>query len=518
MCRSLQKSRGLSRPGANVPQLRGAQSLRSSMPAASIPQAVSGCSPFSARPSASTTPIRLAAVGRSLEVLLVLGKVPTQALVDTGASRSFVRDSLLPGIGVDVRHRACAMSVVVADGRRVRVSSEALLPFSLGSITSRFPFLVLATLTSPVILGIDFMVRFGLSPVPREGIMGLADGSTVPFLPTALSPEATTQAAASHTIPLAGPRRLGEARTPRERQALLGILDSKYFASKSQPLGRATCAVHHIDTGQAHPVAQRLRPTSPREREVIRHQIQEMMTYGAIRPSQSPWASPVVLVGKKDGETRFCVDYRKLNAVTVKDAHPLPRIADMLESLRGSHYFTTLDAAKGYWHIPMAPDSIEKTAFSCSEGLFEFTVMPFGLCNAPATYQRTMQQVLAGLIGHGCLVYIDDILIYSRTFEEHLRMLATVLERCHSAGILLKAEKCLFARDETEYLGHLISSAGVQQDPRKLEKLRQYPTPTDQRAVRAFLGFASYYRKFVKDFALLATPLYALTKEPSAFE
>ena len=372
-------------------------------------------------------------------------------------------------------------------------------------------------LTSPVILGIDFMIKFGLSPVPRQGIMGLLDGTTVPFLPVAISPFSPS-VAALQLGSLAVPLMLGDKCNSEERKALLRLLDPKFFASKTQPLGKATCAVHYIDTGRAYPIAQRLRPTSPRDRETIRHQIQEMLAYGAIRPSQSPWASPVVLVGKKDGETRFCVDYRKLNDVTVKDAHPLPRIADMLESLRGSRYFTILDAAKGYWQIPVAPDSIEKTAFSCPEGLFEFTVMPFGLCNAPATYQRAMQQVLAGLIGQGCLVYIDDILIYSRTFAEHLRMLTTVLERCHASGILLKAEKCRFAQAETEYLGHVISEAGVKPDPKKLDKLRHYPMPTDQRAVRAFLGLASYYRKFVKDFARIATPLYELTKERVTFE
>ena len=270
------------------------------------------------------------------------------------------------------------------------------IPFTLGSIKSDFPFLVMTRLASPVILETDFMIRFGLSPIPRQGIMGLLDGSTVPFLPVAIWPRPTTVAAVDGCAS-SGPIQLGPSRTAKERQAILGVLKDKYFASKGQPLGKANCAVHRIDTGRAYPISQRLRPTSPRDRETIRVQVQEMLEYGAIQPSQSPWASPVVLVGKKDGETRFCIDYRKLNSVTVKDAHPLPRISDLLESLRGSRYFTTVDAAKGYWQIPMDPASIEKTAFSCPEGLFEFTVMPFGLCNAPATYQRAMQKVLAGL-------------------------------------------------------------------------------------------------------------------------
>ena len=346
--------------------------------------------------------------------------------------------------------------------------------------------------------------------------MGLLDGSTVPFLPVAIWPRPPTATVLSGPT-LSGPIQLGPSRTAEERQPILGVLRDKYFASKGQPLGKATCAVHRVETGRAYPIAQRLRPTSPRDRETIRVQVQEMLEYGAIRPSQSPWASPVVLVGKKDGETRFCIDYRKLNEVTVKDAHPLPRISDLLESLRGSCYFTTLDAAKGYWQIPMDPASIEKTAVSCPEGLLEFTVMPFGLCNAPTTYQLAMQRVLAGLVGQGCLVYIDDILIYSRTFREHLRMLETVLQRCYAAGILLKREKCHFGRDETEYLGHVVSAEGVRQDPRKVDNLRDYPVPTDKRAVQAFVGLASYYRRFVTDFAHIAAPLHELTKNGAVF-
>ena len=413
--------------------------------------------------------------------------------------------------------RRCNISVVLADGQPLRIYKEAVIPFRMGALTSQFPFLVLESLTSPVILGVDFMIRFELSPVPCRGILGLRDGSSVPFLPMAMPPVVSRASSVQMENGCCPPVRIDAMRTPAERSAIRAILQPKFFASKHWPLGKATCAVHTIDTGLAYPIAQRLRPTSPSERETIRKQVQEMISDGAIRPSQSPWASPVVLVAKKDGDTRFCVDYRKLNAVTVKDAHPLPRIVDMLESLRGARYFTTLDAAKGYWQIPMDPGSIEKTAFSCSEGLFEFLVMPFGLCNAPATYQRAMQGILAGLIGHGCLVYIDDILVYSRTFEAHLETLRAVLHRCWAAGILLKADKCSFGRGETEYLGHVISSEGVRQDPKKMEKLRRYPIPTDKRSVRAFLGLASYYRRFVKDFARIAAPLHELTKDHTSF-
>ena len=178
-----------------------------------------------------------------------------------------------------------------------------------------------------------------------------------------------------------------------------------------------------------------------------------MLETGAIRPSYSPWASPVVLVRKKDGSVRFCVDYRKLNDATKKDVHPLPRTSDMLESLAGAKIFTTLDAASGYWQIPMSPPDIEKTAFICSEGLFEFTVMPFGLCNAPATYQRLMNLLLAGLTWQSCLVYIDDIIIFSANFATHMRDLEEVLQRLIRAGFLLKGKEMSFRCRSSRILG-----------------------------------------------------------------
>ena len=171
-----------------------------------------------------------------------------------------------------------------------------------------------------------------------------------------------------------------------------------------------------------------------------------MLETGAIRPSSSPWASPIVLVRKKDGTVRFCVDYRKLNDATKKDVHPLPRTSDMLESLAGAKIFTTLDAASGYWQIPMSPPDIEKTAFICSEGLFEFTVMPFGLCNAPATYQRLMNLLLAGLTWQSCLVYIDDIIVFSANFATHMTGLGGSLAATYSSWLSTEGQEVSFRR------------------------------------------------------------------------
>ena len=204
--------------------------------------------------------------------------------------------------------------------------------------------------------------------------------------------------------------------------------------------------------------------------------------------------------------------------MTRKDAYPLPRVDDTLDTLSGAKWFSTLDLTSGYWQVEVEPNDREKTAFCTPDGLFEFKVMPFGLCNAPATFQRLMDLVLAGLQWSSCLVYLDDIIIVGRTFSEHLHNLQTVLTRLREAGLKLKPQKCNLCLPQVEFLGHIVSAGGISTDPRKTEKVRNWPTPTNRREVQQFLGLASYYRRFVQDFAKIAKPLHRLTEKTSKFE
>ena len=218
-----------------------------------------------------------------------------------------------------------------------------------------------------------------------------------------------------------------------------------------------------------------------------------MIQQNIVQPSNSSWASPVVLVKKKNGKMRFCVDYRKVNSVTKRDSYPLPRIDEILDSLEGSKWFTSLDLASGYWQVEMDPKDKEKTAFITTQGLFEFNVMPFGLMNAPGTFQRLMDRVLQEVKGKFVLVYLDDINIYSKTFEEHLEHLNDVFKRLRAAGLKLGQEKCSFCKSKLIFLGHTISSNGVVPDPAKIEKVQNFPIPRNITELRGFIGLASYY-------------------------
>ena len=247
-------------------------------------------------------------------------------------------------------------------------------------------------------------------------------------------------------------------------------------------------------------------------------QVQQMLASDVICPSNSPWGSPVVMVKKKDGSLRFFVDFRQLNAATVKDTHPLPRINDLLDALHGARWFSTLDLKSGYWQVPIMEQDKEKTAFGTSSGqLYEFNQVPFGLCNVPATFSNLMDHVLSGLHWETCLFYLDDIIVFSSTWEEQLARLRQVFERLRHAQLKLGAEKCTFAAKEVSYLGHRVTEEGLLPDPAFLAAIREIPPPKIATEVRSFLGLVGYYRHYVKNFAAIAGPLHALTRKDEVF-
>ena len=275
------------------------------------------------------------------------------------------------------------------------------------------------------------------------------------------------------------------------------------FSNAPGDLARRTSLItsHKIDRGTNKPIRQQPRRLPLAKVDVAHEAIKEMHEQGIIEPSTSPWAAPIVLVKKKDGTNRFCVDYRKLNEVTKKDSYPLPRIDTTLDALAGSTWFSTLDMKRGYWQVDVNKADREKTAFSAGYGLWQFTVMPFGLCNAPATFERLMELVLAGLRWSVCLVYLDDILVHAKTFDQSIAHLRDVFGRFRAAKLKLNPKKCELFRQEVAYLGHVVTRHGIATNPHKIQAVASWPIPKNKNELQGFLGWCSYYRKSVHSFA-----------------
>ena len=307
--------------------------------------------------------------------------------------------------------------------------------------------------------------------------------------------------------------------TDEEREKLTDLLHryGDEFSRNDWDIGVTHLTEHAIKTEGKGPVRLPPRRVPLAHADKEKQAIEDMKAKGVIRESVSPWASPICLVSKKDGGVRLCVDYRKVNELVKPDGFPLPRVQDCLDTVAGSKWFSTFDLTSGYYQVPLKEEDIPKSAFVCKYGHYEMTRMPFGLNSAASTFQRTMELALQGLQWITCLIYIDDVVVFGRNFDEHLARVEEVLQRMKTAGLKLKPEKSNMFQTSVVFLGHVVSADGVKPNLANIAKVVDWPQPKTPKQVRQFVAFGSYYRRFVKDYASIVRPMVELTKAGKRF-
>lgn len=433
-----------------------------------------------------------------------------RALYDPGASRT-----VMGNIGLQLAS-ACGRQLVPATGRGARVANGAYtplvghvtLPFEVAGIKKDLRVAIMPELDTDCYLGANFMRTFETVHDACENQLYVKTAGRKVDLEVASISETLVTTLAS----------IGLADVQPQEKERLNELISKHRANEVGPLGCTTWIDHSINTGTTRPIKQRYYPVSKKMEEEMHSQVDEMLSNGVIEPSNSGWSSPVVMVKKANGKYRFCVDFRKVNAVSQPDAYPLPYMDAILRKLQKAKYISTIDLSSAYHQIPLEEGSRPTTAFTVpGKGLFQFKRMPYGLSYAGATFQRLIDKVIGPELEPYAYSYLDDIIIVSEDFETHMKILDKVLTRIQSAGLTINWEKSEFCRNEVKYLGVIVNRDGFRPDPAKVEPILNYPAPKNIKQLRRFLGMASWYRKFLDNFATIAEPLTRLTSVKRAY-
>lgn len=428
----------------------------------------------------------------------VLGRT-LLGLLDSGSSATLISEAGLRtflDLGLKL-NRTKQIKCTVANGNTCTTIGTVSTPMCLMGKVRMIEVLVVPHLSSHLILGSDFWLSMDVVPDLKRNVWHFGQEDIIPV--SGIKDE--------------------NSLTPEERDRLESQLE-EMFERMGTGLGFTTVSEHEIVLKPGTtPIKQRYYPVSPYKQKIMDDELKKMLEMDIIEPSKSSWSSPVLLVPKKDKSYRFCVDYRALNAVTRKDAYPLPYVSAILDRLRGAKYLSSMDIKSAYWQISVKEECRELTAFTIpGRGLFHFKRMPFGLSNAPASWQRLIDQVLGADLEPYVFVYLDDIIVFSPDFQTHLELLRKVFDRLTAAGLTLSKEKCKFCCPSLKYLGFVVDSQGVHVDVEKVEAILKVPPPTSATEVRRFLGMAGWYRKFVPGFSTKIAPLTKLIQKRKPFQ
>lgn len=465
------------------------------------------------------------------------GKKPIYVLIDSGSTHNFIDKKIAERLGCKITE-AGRMRVEVADGNQITICGRVKnfrWEFQGHQFVSDF--MVISLGGHDAVLGVQWLAQLG--PITwdfeklemsfkweqqKVFLNGLRPGSVreVKFKSKEKKDESIVQLNMIYAYEQSDDNSmaLNVIHSAGEQESLLGEIekltkayDDIFTEPTSLPPFRSNHNHKIVLKEGSDPVNQRPYRYALQQKDEIDKMVQELLKSGTVQPSSSPYASPVVLVKKKDNTWRLCVDYRKLNNMTIKDRFPIPLIEDLMDELGGSKVYSKIDLRAGYHQVRMEESDIHKTAFRTHNGHFEYLVMPFGLTNAPATFQSLMNHVFRDYLRKFVLIFFDDILIYSSSEEEHIRHLEAVFSLMRVNKLFAKRSKCEFATDRVEYLGHFIQASGISTDPRKVKAVEEWPQPKTVKMLRGFLGLAGYYRRFVKHFGIIARPLHNLTKK-----
>lgn len=417
-------------------------------------------------------------------------------MLDSGAAVSIIGNNCHKHFPDCTLHQdEHSINMVAAGGQSLKGIGYIHLPVSFESQFHVIKAYVVPEVETPLILGVDFWRAFKICPKYLGSIT--------------LSENFLSEVKASlneHCI-----HSYVNLQDSQKAIADNVIAQFRSISTEEKGLGRTDLISLRINTGDAQPIRQRCYRMSPEKQRIVTEQVDEMLSLDVVEPCESAWSSPVLIVNKKNGQPRFCLDSRKLNSVTKKDAYNLPYVSEILDSLREAKYLSSIDLSKAFWQIPIAPEDRDKTAFYIpGRGTLRFKTTAFGLTNAPATQQRLVD-LLFGDMGFKTFAYLDDIIVISSTFEEHVSLLLRVLDKLRHANLTVNFEKCKFFRSQLKYLGYVVDARGLRTDPEKVDAILNFPTPTNKKELKRFLGTATWYRRFVPEFSTVAGPLNKLT-------